>query len=76
MKLGQFCYPFKDAMLDFLLQIYLDTEKEISEDYHEPLWRSSIVSSMTLRNSSRCASTFLRGPPSANKGKVRPTSLT
>jgi hypothetical protein len=38
MKLSQFCYPYKDVMLDFLLQIYLDTEKEIPEDYHDPLW--------------------------------------
>lgn len=38
MKLSQFCYPYKDVMLDFLLQIFLDTEKEISEDVHEPLW--------------------------------------
>jgi hypothetical protein len=28
----------KDACLDFLLQIYLDTEKDISEDYHLSLW--------------------------------------
>jgi hypothetical protein len=34
MRLSQFCYTFKDALLDFLMQIYLDTEKDISEDYH------------------------------------------
>jgi hypothetical protein len=28
----------KEACLDFLLQIYLDTEKDISEDYHLSLW--------------------------------------
>lgn len=38
MQLASFCYPVKDALLDFLLQIYLDTEKEISEDYHSLLW--------------------------------------
>lgn len=38
MILSQFCYPMKDALLDFLLQIYLDTEKSISEDYHSLLW--------------------------------------
>lgn len=38
MKLATFCYPMKDALLEFLLQIYLDTEKDISEDYHASLW--------------------------------------
>ena len=38
MRIAQFCYPFKEACLDFLLQIYLDTEKDISEDYHSSLW--------------------------------------
>jgi len=38
MILSQFCYPMKDALLNFLLDIYLDTEKSISEDYHSLLW--------------------------------------
>lgn len=38
LKISQFCYVMKDACLDFLLQIYLDTEKDISEDYHLSLW--------------------------------------
>ena len=38
MKLSQFCYPMKEACLDFLLQVYLDTEKDINEDYHASLW--------------------------------------
>lgn len=38
LKISQFCYTLKEACLDFLLQIYLDTEKDISEDYHLSLW--------------------------------------
>lgn len=38
MRISQFCFPLKDALLDFLLEIYLDTEKEISDDYHQTLW--------------------------------------
>jgi len=40
LRIAQFCYPFKEACLDFLLQIYLDTEKDISEDYHSSLWEA------------------------------------
>jgi len=38
LKISQFSYTMKEACLDFLLQIYLDTEKDISEDYHLSLW--------------------------------------
>ena len=38
MKLVGFCYPYKEACLIYLLEIYLDTEKTISDDYHLPLW--------------------------------------
>jgi len=44
MKYSSFCYPVKEACLDFLLQIYLDTEKDISEDYHSSLWEVIEVS--------------------------------
>lgn len=33
-----FCYPLKAACLIYLLEIYLDTEKTLSQDYHSPLW--------------------------------------
>ena len=38
MKLSSFCYPMKYTLLEFLYQIYLDTEKDISEDHHVSLW--------------------------------------
>jgi hypothetical protein len=44
MKYSSFCYPVKEACLDFLYQIYLDTEKDISEDYHSSLWEVIEVS--------------------------------
>ena len=38
MKLVGFCYPLKEACLIYLLEIFLDTEKTLSEDYYLPLW--------------------------------------
>ena len=38
MDLSDFCYPLKSSILLFLEQIYLDTEKEIGEDFTNQLW--------------------------------------
>ena len=40
MKYASFCYPMKAACLQFLYDIYLDTEKSISEDFHSSLWEA------------------------------------
>jgi hypothetical protein len=40
MKYASFCYPMKAACLQFLYDIYLDTEKSISEDFHLSLWEA------------------------------------
>jgi hypothetical protein len=33
MQMADFCYPLKSAILSFLLNIYLEIEKEIGEDF-------------------------------------------
>ena len=38
MKQADFCYPLKSALLTFLEHIYLDTEKEIGEDFLNQVW--------------------------------------
>lgn len=38
MDLADFCYPLKSSILLFLEQIYLDTEKEIGEDFTNFVW--------------------------------------
>lgn len=38
MDLADFCYPLKTSILIFLEQIYLDTEKEIGEDFANAVW--------------------------------------
>ena len=39
MDTADFCYPLKTSLLLFLEQIYLDTEKEIGEDYKNQIWK-------------------------------------
>ena len=39
MELSDFCYPLKSALLSFLLNIYLDTEKQIGEDFVNQVWK-------------------------------------
>ena len=38
MDLADFCYPLKSSILLFLEQIYLDTEKDIGEDFTNFVW--------------------------------------
>ena len=39
MQEADFCYPLKSAILSFLLNIYLDIEKEIGEDFINQVWK-------------------------------------
>lgn len=39
MQVTDFCYPLKSALLLFLEQIYLDTEKSIGEDFINQVWQ-------------------------------------
>lgn len=39
MKLADFCYPFKSALMFFLKNIYFEIEKEISEDFSMNVWQ-------------------------------------
>ena len=38
METADFCYPLKTSILQFLEEIYLDTEKDIGEDFQNQVW--------------------------------------
>lgn len=38
METAEFCFPLKSSLLLFLEHIYLDTEKEIGEDFLNQVW--------------------------------------
>lgn len=38
LETADFCYPLKSSMLLFLREIYLDTEKDIGEDFTNQVW--------------------------------------
>ena len=33
LRIAEFCYPYKQALVDFTLHIYLSTEKDQGDDY-------------------------------------------
>lgn len=39
MKISDFCYPFKSALLFFLQNAYFDIEKEVTEDFTKVVWQ-------------------------------------
>lgn len=38
LKLAEFCYPLKAALIYFLHNVYFETEKEMSEDFISQVW--------------------------------------
>lgn len=39
MQIGDFCYPFKSALMFFLQNVYFDIEKEVTEDFTKVVWQ-------------------------------------
>jgi hypothetical protein len=39
MKISDFCYPFKSALIFFLQNVYFDIEKEVTEDFTKVVWQ-------------------------------------
>lgn len=38
LKLAQFCYPLKSALIFFLHNVYFETEKTVSDDFISQVW--------------------------------------
>lgn len=39
MRIADFCYPFKSALMFFLQNVYFDIEKEVTEDFTKVVWQ-------------------------------------
>jgi hypothetical protein len=38
MRIADFCYPFKSALMFFLQNVFFDIEKEVTEDFTKVVW--------------------------------------
>lgn len=38
MKIADFCFPFKAALIFFMHHVYFDIEKEVTEDFTKVVW--------------------------------------
>ena len=38
MKVSEFCYPYKKTLLEYVIHIFLDVEKDNSEETIAQLW--------------------------------------